>query len=284
MALRAATHRGVAFDRHGDRAASVDFDESRGASLTAVGGGVEQSSDRRESTRESLAPLERLFESTLRASHEADMRSSRVSCAIRCERVAATNLSEAARAVLADTWHSIAPAKAKPPEESFRHGPRPRCGVYNDRGGGTVCWASSLAHSAAGPAVVAAVLEGPIDAPGQDHGWTIGVDVEPTRRFVHGGVRRMIAPISDTEAFAVANGQVPLLATICVKEAVYKSDVAQDGRVLADYAWIEARLFGSNAWHGTVKAAGESTARFMVAVADCEGMWVAAAVSTSLPS
>jgi hypothetical protein len=94
----------------------------------------------------------------------------------------------------------------------------------------------------------------------------------------------MISSITDTEAVAVANGQVPLLATICVKEAVFKSDVAQDGRVLADYAWIEARPFGSSAWRGTVKAAGDPTARFMVAVAKFEGMWVAAAVWTSLPS
>jgi hypothetical protein len=147
-----------------------------------------------------------------------------------------------------------------------------------------VWWASSLAHSAAGPAVVAAILEGPIDGPGPGRSWTIGVDVEPTRRFVHRGVCRMISSTSDGEAFAVANGHVPLLAMICVKEAVFKCDVFRDGRVLADYAWIEARPFGTNAWRGTVKAAGESTARFTVAVTECEGMWVAAAVSTSLPS
>ena len=284
MALRPTAQRGVAFNRHGDRVASYDFDESCDASLTAADGSVERSSDHRDHTRKSLAPLERLFESTLRASVDVNMRSSPIICAIRCERVTATNLREAARSLLEDAWHSIAPANAKTPEESFRHGPRPRCGLYNDRGGGTVCWASSLAHSAAGPAVAAAVLMGPIDASGQDHGWTIGVDVEPTLRFVHGGVRGMISSTSDTEAFAVENGDVPLLATICVKEAVFKSDVSQDGRVLADYAWIEVQPFGSNAWHGTVRATGESTARFTVAVAACEGMWVAAAVSPSLSS
>jgi hypothetical protein len=284
MALRPAAQRGLAFNRHGDRVAFFDLDESRDSLQIAASGSFMKPSLHRDPTHESLAPLERFVESTLRASLDANMRRSPIICAIRCERVAATNLSEAARAVLADAWHSIAPANAKTQEESFRHGPRPRCGVYNDRGGGKVCWANSLAHSAAGPTVVAAVLEGPIDASGQDHGWTIGVDVEPTLRFVHGGVRGMVSSTSDTEACAVVNGYVPLLATICVKEAVFKSDVSQDGRVLADYAWIEARPFGSYAWHGTVKAAGESTARFVVAVAEYEGMWVAAAVSTSIPS
>jgi hypothetical protein len=94
----------------------------------------------------------------------------------------------------------------------------------------------------------------------------------------------MISSTSETEAFAVVNGHVPLLATICVKEAVFKSDVSQEGRVLADYAWIDVQPCSANAWQGTVRAVGESTARFTVAVAECEGLWVAAAVSTSLPS
>lgn len=89
----------------------------------------------------------------------------------------------------------------------------------------------------------------------------------------------MITPSHHTEAPAVASGWIPILATICAKEALFKCDAAQGARALADYAWIEARPFGHNGWRGTATAAGESTARFTLAVKRYDDAWLAVALS-----
>jgi hypothetical protein len=226
-----------------------------------------------------LRGLESLVGLTRPNEHDAGSAVLRATCAIRYGRPDPTRLCAYARALLADAWQAAVPAPVATPAASVRRGPGPRCGVVTIDDGTHVRWASSLSHSAAGPAAAAAVLIQPIDVVGEDRPWTIGVDVEPVHRRVRPGVRRMITPIAEAEAPAVATGRIPILATICAKEALFKSDVAQTGRVLADYAWIEAEPFGRHGWRGTARAAGESTARFTLAVTRHDDAWVAVALS-----
>ena len=89
----------------------------------------------------------------------------------------------------------------------------------------------------------------------------------------------MIAARADTESPLVMSGAVPLLAVACVKEAIYKADPLQSGRVLADYNWIEARATGNVGWRGTVTAVGDCTQCFTVAVCCVAGNWLAVALA-----
>jgi hypothetical protein len=88
----------------------------------------------------------------------------------------------------------------------------------------------------------------------------------------------VIASREVREADAIVDGRVPLLAVICAKEAAYKADVLQPGKVLADYAWIRCEQVGTAEWRGAVTAAQEREARFEVRVARTAGRWLAVAL------
>jgi len=107
----------------------------------------------------------------------------------------------------------------------------------------------------------------------------IGLDIEPYHRFVHPGVARMITSTGAAEATPVSSGTIPLLALLCVKEAIYKSDPLQSGRTLADYAWIEAHRFMDHGWCGIAEAVCDRTQRFTVAAACIKGNWLAVALA-----
>jgi hypothetical protein len=188
-------------------------------------------------------------------------------------------LDAQARHLLAEVWVAVAPPAIELPTESLRRGAGPRAGVAPGESIDRVRWSSSISHSAARPVVAAAVVVQPIDAVADGPRITIGVDVEPINRFVHPGVARMIAARADTESPLVASGAVPLLAVACVKEAIYKADPLQSGRMLADYAWIEARGTEDAGWCGTVTAVGDCTQCFTVAVCCVAGNWLAVALA-----
>jgi len=125
--------------------------------------------------------------------------------------------------------------------------------------------------------VVVQAVDGGTDGPRI----TIGVDVEPHNRFIYPGVARMIAARADTESPLVTSGMVPLLAVVCVKEAIYKADPRQSGRTLADYAWIEAHTTEDGGWCGIAKVADEPSEQFSVMIARCGHNWLARVIGVS---
>jgi len=141
-----------------------------------------------------------------------------------------------------------------------------------------IFWASSFSQSASAEVVATALLTQSVDSVLRLSRLTIGIDVESAARVVHPGVTRMIKPRDVHEAGAVADGRVPLLAVICVKEAAYKADIRQSGRVLADYAWVTSEQVGAAGWKGVVTAAQEREARFDVRVTYTSGRWLAVAL------
>jgi hypothetical protein len=141
-----------------------------------------------------------------------------------------------------------------------------------------ITWASSLSHSASAEVVATALLTQSVESVRRSSRLTIGVDVESAGRPVHPAVARVIAPREVREADAVVDGRVPLLAVICVKEAAYKADVRQPGKVLADYAWVRCEQIGTAEWRGAVAAAQEQEPRFEVRVAYTPGRWLAVAL------
>lgn len=198
-------------------------------------------------------------------------------CACGC----ADRLRARARETLTRAWTAIAPAAVALPPESHRCGQGPRAGAVATSAAAGLWWTSSISHSAAGPDAVtaAAVAVHPIDRSVDGPRITIGVDIEPVQRFVHPGVARLIAARAGAEAPPVSNGIVPLLAVACVKEAIYKADPWQSGRILADYAWIEAQLTNDDGWCGVAEAVGDRTQRFDVSVLRVRGNWLAFALS-----
>jgi hypothetical protein len=184
-----------------------------------------------------------------------------------------------ARETLAEAWAAVAPAAVALPPQSLRRGPGPRAGAVATSAAAGLWWSSSISHSAAGPVAAAAVAVQPIGRGVDGPGITIGVDIEPVQRFVHPGVARLIAARAVAEAPPVSNGEVPLLAVVCTKEAIYKADRQQSGRTLADYAWIEAQRTDDNGWCGVAEAVGDRTQRFSVAVSRVQGNWLAFALA-----
>lgn len=164
------------------------------------------------------------------------------------------------------------------PKQCLRRGVGPRFGVVDQAVNQRIFWASSLSHSASAEVVATALLTQSVDSGRPSRPMTIGIDVESSTRVVHPAVARLIAPREVQEADAVADGHVPLLAVICVKEAVFKADVRQPGRVVADYAWVTSEQVGAAAWRGMVAAAQERVARFEVRVAHTAGCWLAIAI------
>ena len=191
----------------------------------------------------------------------------------------ADRLGARARETLARAWAAVAPATVALPPQSLRRGPGPRAGAVAISASAGLWWSSSIAHSAAGPVAAAAVAVQPIDRSVDGPGITIGVDIEPVGRFVHPGVAQLIAARAGAEAPPVSNGIVPLLAVGCVKEAIYKADRWQSGRILADYAWIQAQRTKDDGWCGVAEAVGYRTQRFDVSVLRVRGNWVAFALS-----
>lgn len=181
--------------------------------------------------------------------------------------------------LLEKAWAAVAPAAVALPAESLRRGPGPRAGLVVTDSTTGLWWSSSISHSAAGPVLAAGVAVQPAEFAGDGPGITIGVDIEPIRRFVHPGVARLIAARWVAEAPPVSSGAVPVLAVACVKEAIYKADRRQSGRTLADYAWIEARRTEDDGWCGTAKAVVDSAQRFSVGVFRFRGNWVALALA-----
>ena len=183
-----------------------------------------------------------------------------------------------ARELLAGVWAAIAPAAGPLPAQSLRHGPGPRAGVVATGAAG-LWWSSSVSYSASGPVAAAAVFVQRLSPQTSRPRVTIGIDIEPVGRFVHAGVARLVAARGVKEASLVAGGAVPLLAVVCVKEAVFKADPRQYGRVLADYAWITATAAGDSGWCGVAMAGGDPRERFVVRVTRKQKNWLALAVA-----
>jgi hypothetical protein len=184
-----------------------------------------------------------------------------------------------ANQLLAKAWATIAPASVTLPLESLRRGPAPRAGAVATDTSAKLWWSTSISHSAAGPVLAAGVAVQPVDRTENSPGITIGVDIEPMRRFVHPGVARLISARAVLEAPIVSSGAVPVLAVACVKEAIYKADRRQSGRTLADYAWIQARRTKDGGWCGIAEAVGDCTQQFIVRLFVCYGNWVALALA-----
>lgn len=170
------------------------------------------------------------------------------------------------------------------PKQCLRRGVGPRFGVVDQLVDQRIFWASSLSHSASAKVVATALLTQSVESVLRVSRLTIGIDIESAARVVHRGVARLIKPRDLHEADSVADGLVPLLAMICVKEAAYKADVWQMGRVLADYAWVTSKQVGKAEWIGTVAAAQEREARFEIRVAYTAGRWLAVALGKPLYS
>jgi len=191
----------------------------------------------------------------------------------------ADRLGTVARKALAQAWAAVAPAAVVLPPQSLRRGSGPRVGVVATSATAGLWWSSSIAHSAAGPVAVAAVVVQPIARSVDGSRITIGVDIEPLERFVHPGVARLIAARSNADAVSVSSGRVPLLAVACAKEAIFKADRRQAGRTLADYAWIEALRTEDAGWCGVAEAVSDRTQRFSVGLLRVRGNWLAVAFS-----
>jgi hypothetical protein len=199
------------------------------------------------------------------------------SLALRVQATRTTAGGSRARKLLAGAWAAVAPAAVRLPAESLRYGSGPRRGAVASDGDGRLWWSTSIAHSAAGPVVAAAVVVQPIDRCRDGLGITVGVDVEPVNRFVHPGVARLLAARADREAAIVANGTVPLLVVVCAKEAAFKADPSQRGRVLSDYAWITAEAEGASGWCGVAIAGEDPRQHFFIRVIRVYDHWVAIA-------
>lgn len=182
------------------------------------------------------------------------------------------------RRLLSEVWAGVAPVSVALPPGSMRRGPGPRAGLVATGPNAGLWWSTSIAHAAAGPVVAAAVVIQRIDQSAGSPGITIGVDIEPVKRFVHPGVARLIAARAGAEP-PVTNGKVPLLAVVCVKEAIYKADRRQSGRTLADYAWVEAWRGEADGWCGVSEAVDDRTQRFSVGVLRVRRNWVAFALA-----
>jgi len=183
---------------------------------------------------------------------------------------------------LRDSWTRANGTPRSFPEQCYRRGVGPRYGIIHQLGHPRIFWASSLSHSASAEVVATALLTQSVESVRQVSRRTIGIDIESANRVIHRCVVRLITPRDVLEANAVADGRVPLLAVICVKEAAYKADVWQLGRVLADYAWVTSKQVGDADWIGTVAATHEREARFEVRVAYTAGRWLVVALGRPL--
>lgn len=197
---------------------------------------------------------------------------------VTCHHASPNEFRERAAAALRQSWKHTHASSRSFPEQCLRRGVGPRFGMVDQSGHKRICWASSISHSASAEVVATALLTQSVESVRRFNRLTIGIDIESATRTVHPAVARLIAPRAVREADAVADGGVPLLAVICVKEAAYKADVRQRGRVLADYAWVASEQVGAAEWKGTVAAAQEQAPRFEVWVAYTAGRWLAVAL------
>ena len=87
------------------------------------------------------------------------------------------------------------------------------------------------------------------------------------------------------ECEAPGIGRVPLLAQWCVKEAIFKADQRQEGRIIADYDWIQVRKIRgrTEGWQGWARHFREEETRFAVSVVRVGNVWVALALGCSEP-
>lgn len=197
---------------------------------------------------------------------------------VTCRRARPHEFRMRAAEALRQSWMHAKASSRSFPKQCLRRGVGPRFGVVDQPGHQRICWASSLSHSASAEVVATALLTQSVDSVRQLSRLTIGIDIESAARVVHPGVARLIKSRDVREADAVADGQVPLLAVICVKEAVYKADRRQPGRLLADYAWVTSEQVGTAEWTGAVAAAQERVARFEVRVTYTSSGWLAVAL------
>ena len=168
-------------------------------------------------------------------------------------------------------------------------GPRTANGVVPGEGDGRAWWAGSLSHSGPAGAAVAGVLRLPAryrkTASKQDPTPPIalGVDIEPISRKLHPRMEGKLRPRPGSEAPGVT--RIPLLAQWCVKEAIYKADQDQQGRIIADYDWVQVRKMRGQAegWQGWARHHQEDGPRFAIAVKRVGNCWVALALGFSDP-
>gem|GEM_PF-3077237 len=150
-------------------------------------------------------------------------------------------------------------------------------------------WAGSLSHSSPAGAALAGVLALPARDRKADRrqgpatAVALGVDIEPISRKLHPRMEGKLRPRPECEAPGVA--RVPLLAQWCVKEAIYKADQRQEGRIIADYDWIRVRKMRGQAegWQGWARHHRERETRFAVAVVRVGNCWAAVALGFSEP-
>lgn len=120
----------------------------------------------------------------------------------------------------------------------------------------------SLTH-AGGLALAAAAADGGVPGIGVDLELRHGMDLRASRLF-----------LSPQERARAGNDARALLRLWTVKEALFKADPRNRGRILADYRLADARR-----WAGEARAAGDSM-RFRYASAPLAGGIVSVAVAT----
>jgi hypothetical protein len=184
---------------------------------------------------------------------------------------------------LQKAWGRSKP-EAPLPEAASRRGEGVREGILREGILGTdSLWASSLSHSAPAQAAAAVVIRA--SRLGRRESVplfpAVGIDLEPADRKLHPRMAGKLRPCPEAEAPGLE--RIPLLAVWCVKEAIYKSDRLQAGRIIADYNWVRARKWAAveRGWTGWAQAQGESVPRFAVAVRLEGNCWVALALSFS---
>lgn len=176
------------------------------------------------------------------------------------------------------TWYGMTDGRTPFPSDVLRGGSGPRFG-FADGAVPPVYWASSLSHAASTGGVLTALLCQDARTVPEIGPVAIGVDTEAADRFVHTGVAALVVSVAGIEGQALASGAVPLVALTCAKEAMFKSDVKQSGRHLADYSWVSLAPTDDGGWLAIGSARGETKPRFRVLVVPRHGHWMAMALA-----